>query len=81
MVTKCFQCGSSTVKKFITAENWWGNSLALVENVPAWVCENCGEQYFDAEVVKELDKMKDKQLKAKRFIQVPVYGFGQTVSK
>jgi len=81
MITKCFQCGSSTVKKLITAENWWGDSLTLVENVPAWVCENCGEQYFDAEVVKELDKMKNGQLKAKRFIQVPVYGFGQTVSK
>lgn len=77
MVTKCFQCGNPTVKKFVVAENWWGDTFTLVENVPAWVCEHCGEQYFDAEVVKELDKMKEKPLKAKRVIQVPVYVYGQ----
>lgn len=54
MVTRCFQCGSSTVRKLIIAENWWGDTLTLVENVPAWVCERCGEQYFDSDVIKEL---------------------------
>lgn len=78
MVTKCFQCGNPTVKKFVVAENWWGDAFTLVENVPVWVCENCGEQYFDAEVVKELDKMKEKPLQAKRVIQVPVYVYGQS---
>jgi len=77
MVTTCFQCGSPTVKKLVTVENWWGDTFTLVENVPAWVCENCGEQYFDAEVIKELDEMKKKPLKAQRVIQVPVYEYGQ----
>jgi len=77
MVTMCFQCGSPTVKKLVTVENWWGDTFTLVENVPAWVCENCGEQYFDAEVIKELDEMKKKPLKAQRVIQVPVYEYGQ----
>jgi YgiT-type zinc finger domain-containing protein len=26
-----------------------------VENVPAWVCSRCGEQYFDAPVYKRLE--------------------------
>lgn len=73
LVTKCFQCGAPTVKKRIVAENWWGEVLTLVENVPAMVCEHCGEQYFDSKVVKELDRMKDKPPKAKRYIQIPVY--------
>ncbi|MBF7081572.1 type II toxin-antitoxin system MqsA family antitoxin [Desulfallas sp. Bu1-1] len=77
MVTRCFQCGSSTVRKLIIAENWWGDTLTLVENVPAWVCERCGEQYFDSDVIKELDKMKDRPPKARRVIKVPVYGYGQ----
>jgi YgiT-type zinc finger domain-containing protein len=77
MVTKCFQCGNPTVKKFVVSENWWGDTFTLVENVPAWVCEHCGEQYFDAKVVKELDKMKGKHLQAKGVMQVPVYVYGQ----
>ncbi|KFD41045.1 hypothetical protein HX99_05230 [Peptococcaceae bacterium SCADC1_2_3] len=77
MVTKCFQCGNPTVKKLVVAENWWGDTFTMVENVPAWICENCGEQYFDAEVVKELDKMKEKPPQAKRVMQVPVYVYGQ----
>jgi len=79
MVTKCLQCGFSTVKKFVTVENWWGDTFTLVENVPAWVCENCGEQYFDAKVIKELEKMKDKPPKVKRIIKVPVFNYSQSV--
>ena len=52
MVTRCYLCGGRTAKKLVTAENWWGDELALVEHVPAWVCESCGEAYFDAETCK-----------------------------
>lgn len=77
MITKCFQCGNAMVKKLVTAENWWGDTFTLVEDVPAWVCEHCGEQYFDAEVVLELDKMKENPPQAKKILQVPVYVYGQ----
>ena len=77
MVTKCFQCGSRPVKKLVITENWWGDTFTLIENVPAWVCENCGEQYFDSKVIEELDKIKDRPPKAKRIIEVPVYNYGQ----
>jgi YgiT-type zinc finger domain-containing protein len=75
MVSKCFLCGSGTIKKYITAENWWGEQLTLIENVPAWVCENCGEQYFDAEVIEELDRLKESPSKAERTILVPIFKF------
>ena len=35
MVTRCYLCGGKTELRRITAENWWGDQLALVENVPA----------------------------------------------
>lgn len=50
--------GGKTTKKLVTAENWWGNKLMLIENVPAWVCDNCGEQYFEPEVCEELDRLR-----------------------
>ena len=42
----------------VTGENWWGDSLALVQNVPALVCRNCGEAYFEADVCRKLDKLR-----------------------
>jgi hypothetical protein len=28
-----------------------------IDNVPAWVCGKCGEQYFDAPVYKRLEEI------------------------
>jgi YgiT-type zinc finger domain-containing protein len=42
----------------VTAENWWGDSPALVQNVPALVCRNCGEVYFEADVCRKLDELR-----------------------
>ena len=37
-----------------------GNSIVSVKNVPAYICENCGEAYFDPDVSRRIDKvMKD----------------------
>ena len=31
-----------------------------IKNVPAYICENCGEAYFTSEISKKIDKiMKD----------------------
>ena len=72
-VTRCYLCGGQTALQRVTAENWWGDQLALVEDVPAWVCEQCGEQYFDAETSRQLDRLWDQP--PRRKVQVPVYSF------
>jgi YgiT-type zinc finger domain-containing protein len=73
MVTRCYLCGGKTEHRLITAENWWGDKLMLVENVPAWVCENCGEAYLDGEVCLELDRMWESPPPLDRKLEVPVY--------
>lgn len=78
MIKKCFLCSGKTVKKLVTAENWWGDELTLIENVPAWVCDSCGEQYFEPEVCEELDRLRNTPPAAKRVIQIPVYNFPKT---
>jgi YgiT-type zinc finger domain-containing protein len=78
MLNKCELCNGKVVKKLVTAENWWGDNLTLVENVPAWVCENCGEQYFDAKTSIILDRLRDlNPSKAKRILNVPVFEFNE----
>ncbi len=73
MVTRCFFCGGKTELRRVTAHNWWGDKLALVENVPAWVCVNCGEPYFAAETCKLMDRMRSAPPPARRTMHVPVY--------
>lgn len=75
MVTKCYLCGGKTERRNVTAENWWGDELALVENVPAWVCGDCDEPYFDAATSKQLDQMRQKPPAEQRTMKVPVYTF------
>ena len=75
MVSKCYFCGGTPELGRVTAENWWGEQLVLIENVPAWVCRNCGEQYFDADICRRLDELRAAPPDAGRVLQVPVYAF------
>ena len=75
MISRCLMCGGKTVKKIVTTEYWWGEKLTLIENVPAWVCDTCGEQFFEPDVCKELDRLRDIPPVVKKTIKVPVYNF------
>jgi YgiT-type zinc finger domain-containing protein len=75
MVTRCYLCGATTERRNVTAENWWGDELSLVENVPAWVCRQCGETYFDAETSKQLDRLRQAPPATTRTVSVPIYPF------
>ena len=60
----CTFCGGRVTGKYVQKACSWGDKLiAIIDNVPAGVCEQCGERYFEAKVVKEIDKL----LKKKKF--------------
>ncbi|MFN7118872.1 MAG: type II toxin-antitoxin system MqsA family antitoxin [Saprospiraceae bacterium] len=31
-----------------------GESIIIIKDVPAHICENCGEKYFDAHITREV---------------------------
>ncbi|MGH9899719.1 MAG: YgiT-type zinc finger protein [Pyrinomonadaceae bacterium] len=47
----------------------------VIENVPARVCEETGEQLFSSETVEKLQKKVWNQETPKRMIETPVYDF------
>ena len=49
--------------------------LMVVENVPARVCLETGEQSFSPDTVERLQQMVWEQRKPTRVIEVPVYEF------
>jgi len=49
--------------------------LIVIENVPARVNVETGEQLFSSDTVERLQKMIEEQSRPKGVIQVPVYEF------
>jgi len=51
----CEFCEGTIEHRCIRARFHFKGETIYVENVPAWVCSRCGEQYFDAPVYKRLE--------------------------
>lgn len=49
--------------------------LIIIENVPARVCLETGEQFFSPETVEHLQRMVWEQRKPTRVVEVPVFEF------
>jgi len=54
---KCSVCGGKLEYRFVTYLKEHENGLVAVGNVPAQVCQRCGEEYFSPEVVDELHRI------------------------
>lgn len=77
MLSRCYLCGGATEHRLVTAENRWGDQLALVEHVPAWVCRDCGEAYFEAETCVQLDRLRQAPPSPRRTVEVPICAFSE----
>lgn len=54
---KCYFCGGEMKKgKTTYTVNKKGYHL-LIDEVPAWICEQCGEPYFEGDVVDAIQKI------------------------
>ena len=70
---KCHFCGGEVLEKRVTVDYRWGEELVVViENVPVGVCQVCGEQYFKAEVVREMEKLARSEEKPKDMLHIPL---------
>ena len=54
----CTFCRGRVQERLVTKACWWGDQLlAMVENVPAGVCDQCGERYYKAHILKEIEAL------------------------
>lgn len=57
----------------------WGKRIIIMEDVPADVCQQCGEVYFAPHVLQAMGQLveaKQKE-KPKKEIRVPVYSLSE----
>lgn len=72
----CYQCGGLLVHQRVTKiQTWKGDLVGIFENVPAWVCNQCGERYYDGSVLEKIDDLIKQKPKPKRSLSIPAYEF------
>lgn len=62
-------------EKLVTVYRHRGSSHFIFEHVPAKVCSRCGEKYFSAKVVREMDRLMQELPPLSSTISVPVIEF------
>ncbi|WP_373895577.1 type II toxin-antitoxin system MqsA family antitoxin [Virgibacillus natechei] len=55
---KCYICNGDIETKRVSVEREWNGKKIVIQDVPAEVCEQCGERYFDGETTLRLEKIK-----------------------
>lgn len=80
MDKKCNFCGNKNFKKKNVQYFYkFDGKFLVVNNVPCEECEYCGEQYFEANVLKKIERdfreIYFLGKKAKREVKVPVEEF------
>lgn len=63
------------VERKVTYALEMNGNFFVIENVPARVCEETGEQFFSPETVERLQQILREQQEPKRVIETPVYEF------
>jgi YgiT-type zinc finger domain-containing protein len=53
----CNSCGNATEARQVYVTMWTDDGLVVIENVPARVCDNCQEQYYDEASSRKIVKL------------------------
>ncbi len=69
---KCEFCAGEVRHQITRAKFYFKGQTIYVDNVPAWVCSKCGEQYFDAPVYKRLEEIARHSRRIKKTISFPL---------
>lgn len=69
----CPICGGDFEPGFTTFSNDTGDNLTVLRKVPALICSNCGEEFIENNVVKQIEeklnsiKGKNSQIEIQAF--------------
>ena len=68
----CDFCGGKTKLRRVKKHHRHKGRLYVIENVPAEVCQECGERYFHATTLDAIDRLLDSDHPVKETLQVEV---------
>ena len=70
---RCYFCRGQVVPKRVRHIHEWGERVLIFNDVPAEVCQQCGEVYFGPDALQMMDKVTLGQSQAASYVSVPVF--------
>ena len=80
MGDQCEFCNGEMEPRRILARFRYKGQTIYIEDVPAWVCKKCGEEYFDAPVYKRLEEIARQREQIQRVITFPLAEFNMAAA-
>jgi YgiT-type zinc finger domain-containing protein len=77
----CYFCRGTIEQQTVDVDFRWGKQLKMIRSVPAGVCRQCGERYFDAGVYKAMEKLARSRRKPTTRVAVDVFEFRAAVGE
>ncbi len=68
----CSFCGGEVKEEKVELDYRYHGKLFIFQNVPAGVCQQCGEKYVPAKVAKEIEHRIQTKEKWDKTISVPI---------
>ena len=72
---RCELCDGKLEHREVLARFRFKGETIYIEHVPAWVCKQCGEQYYDAPVYKQMERIAQQREQIQRQISFPLAEF------
>jgi YgiT-type zinc finger domain-containing protein len=70
----CTCCGAETREDTVKAAFWGRQGLVAIEDIPARVCQRCGEQFYDDQTARRIeDIVTGSAANPGREVIVPVF--------
>jgi YgiT-type zinc finger domain-containing protein len=72
----CANCGSPAVQiKYVTRSFGKAAALLVIESIPMFSCPDCGESYFSAQTLHEIERIKALRKSVAVSRPIPVAAF------
>src|SRR5713226_8346539 len=72
-IVRCHVCGGEMVHAQVTYCFCDEQHPFIVRDVPALVCQSCGERAYSTQTLADLERVRDGQAVPSRLMNVPVY--------
>ena len=81
IIDKCDLCGGVLSPGTTLLEIWRGEELVVLRDIPADVCQQCGEAYLSPDISEKIDHFLEEyqQHRPKRYIPVPEFTAAQAI--
>ncbi len=71
----CSFCGGPVQEELVTVVRLHKGRIIVIEDVPAGVCQQCGERYYRGPVVEDIEQLMNEPCPSAREVTVPVMKF------